>query len=106
DILRLLETKGAGVDYHDPHVPTLFENGVARRSVAFDVDALADYDLVLITTDHSSIDYRQLIDAGSLVVDTRNALGAVRSERIVALSGRPRAGAQPALTSVAGMAVD
>ena len=36
----------------------------------------AGYDCVVIATDHRSIDYEQLVDDASLVVDLRNATGA------------------------------
>ena len=35
----------------------------------------AAYDCVVIVTDHSSIDYEQLVDDAALVVDLRNATG-------------------------------
>jgi UDP-N-acetyl-D-glucosamine dehydrogenase len=92
DILRLLETKGAEVDYHDPHVPRLAHDGLHRNSVPYEAARLPSYDLVLITTDHQAVDYGLLVDSGALVVDTRNALATIRSDRVIALSGRKRAG--------------
>jgi UDP-N-acetyl-D-glucosamine dehydrogenase len=91
DILRLLEAKGADVAYHDPFVPVLAEDGIRMESVAYDAATVGSYDCVLIATDHNGVDYGLLADAGVLVVDTRNALADVRSDRIIALSGRPRA---------------
>ena len=91
DIMRLLEAKGALVSYHDPFVPSLEEDGVTLHSVPFDAHAIGENDCVLITTDHTTIDYGLLVAGDVLVVDTRNAMAAVRSDRIIALSGRPRA---------------
>ncbi len=68
-ILGLLRTAGADVAYHDPHVPEF--DGL--RSAKFDPAA---YDVVVIVTDHSAIDYDALVDDASLVVDLRNATGA------------------------------
>ena len=72
-ILSLLDTAGAAVSYHDPHVPQFRENGLELSSVAYEPGA---YDCVVIVTDHSSIDYEQLVDEATLVVDLRNATGA------------------------------
>ena len=72
-ILSLLDTAGAAVSYHDPHVPQFRENGLELSSVAYEPGA---YDCVVIVTDHSSIDYEQLVDKATLVVDLRNATGA------------------------------
>jgi len=39
---------------------------------------LASYHAVVILTDHTSIDYQQIVAEARLVVDTRNATRAVR----------------------------
>src|SRR5712691_8042024 len=71
-LISLLRNAGADVSYHDPHVPSFAEHGLEMRSVPFDPGA---YDCVVIVTDHSEIDYEQLVDDASLVVDLRNATG-------------------------------
>jgi UDP-N-acetyl-D-glucosamine dehydrogenase len=70
-LISLLMNAGADVSYHDPHVPTLEEYGLS--SVAYEPGA---YDCVVIVTDHSALDYEQLVDSAKLVVDLRNATGA------------------------------
>jgi UDP-N-acetyl-D-glucosamine dehydrogenase len=72
-LISLLRNAGADVSYHDPHVARFAEHGLEMESVAFDPGA---YDCVVIVTDHSEIDYVQLVDDASLVVDLRNATGA------------------------------
>ena len=74
DIIRLLEDQGARVTYHDPHVPTLAENGHEFRSVPLSPEAVAAADCVMIVTDHSGVDYRMIRRHAKLVVDTRNAM--------------------------------
>jgi UDP-N-acetyl-D-glucosamine dehydrogenase len=54
-------------------VPSVHEQDIELLSVAFEPGA---YDCVVIVTDHSSLDYEQLVDEASLVVDLRNATGA------------------------------
>ena len=71
-LIALLRNAGADVSYHDPHVPTFEENGVAMESVALDPGA---YDCVVVVTDHSSIDYDRVVEDAALVVDLRNATG-------------------------------
>jgi UDP-N-acetyl-D-glucosamine dehydrogenase len=72
-LISLLHNAGADVSYHDPHVASFDENGLQMRSVAYEPAA---YDCVVIATDHHSIDYAQLVDDASLIVDMRNATGA------------------------------
>ena len=38
---------------------------------------LQKYDAVVICTDHDNIDYQLLIDNSKLIIDTRNAMGAI-----------------------------
>jgi len=77
-LIRLLEERGALVDYHDPHVPEITPTRehpefVGRHSVGFDAGTIGTYGLALIATDHDSVNYRLLVDASALVIDTRNA---------------------------------
>jgi UDP-N-acetyl-D-mannosaminuronate dehydrogenase len=44
-------------------------------------NVLLGKDVVLITTDHSKIDYQWVVDHSSIVVDTRNATKTVRNGR-------------------------
>lgn len=88
DVMRLLEARGAVVDYHDPHVPTFREDGHERTGVPLDAATLAGTDAVVIITDHTGIDYQRIADHAGLVVDTRNAMARIRrpKARIVALA--------------------
>jgi len=71
-LISLLSNAGADVAYHDPYVPSFAEHGLQMSSVPFAPDS---YDCVVIATDHRAIDYEQLVDDASLVVDLRNATG-------------------------------
>jgi UDP-N-acetyl-D-glucosamine dehydrogenase len=83
-IIADLIGRGATVRYHDPYVPTLTVGDRALTSVALDDAALQDADSALILTDHSIVDYKRVVEAAPLVVDTRNATaGAVGAHRTV-----------------------
>ncbi|MGH3136079.1 MAG: nucleotide sugar dehydrogenase [Gaiellaceae bacterium] len=71
-LISLLQNAGADVAYHDPHVPSFTENGVEMSSSPLDAGA---YDCVVVVTNHSGIDYDQLVEDADLVVDLRNATG-------------------------------
>ncbi len=77
-LIELLEERGAQADYHDPHVPVIpptreHANLTGRTSVALSSATLKAYEAILIATDHDAVDYRALVEAARLVVDTRNA---------------------------------
>jgi UDP-N-acetyl-D-glucosamine dehydrogenase len=72
-LIGLLQAAGAHVNYHDPHVPSFRENGLAMSSSPLEPGA---YDCVVVVTNHSGIDYDRLVEEAALVVDLRNATGA------------------------------
>jgi len=65
-LIHLLKTAGADVSYHDPFVPEF--DGM--RSVALEPE---EYDCIAIVTDHSTVDYGDLVRRGNVIVDFRNA---------------------------------
>jgi UDP-N-acetyl-D-glucosamine dehydrogenase len=74
DIIRLLRQQGADVQYHDPYVPELVEDGGLLTSVEFSAETIKAADCVIVVTDHSAIDFDVVGDNAKQVVDTRNAL--------------------------------
>ncbi|MDF1561785.1 MAG: nucleotide sugar dehydrogenase [Deltaproteobacteria bacterium] len=83
-IMKLLEEKGAEVQFHDPHVALLKpsrKHKRERRSVDLDAARLQATDLVLIVTDHRDVDYGLVGAETKLVVDTRNAMARVDAPR-------------------------
>ena len=76
-LIELLRERGASVDYHDPFIPVLpptRKYQYKMKSVALSPKSLQETDAVLISTDHSSVDYGLIGEHARLVVDTRNAM--------------------------------
>ena len=78
DVMGLLHAKGAVVSYADPFVPEVHGREWSGR---FDIQAvemtrgsLAQYDAVVILTDHKAFDYAAIVAEADIVVDTRNAI--------------------------------
>ncbi len=73
DIIRLLMARGAEVSYSDPNVAEVSEGfDEPLRSTDGDPADCADYDCVVVCTDHTAFDWPAIIEAASLLVDTRN----------------------------------
>jgi UDP-N-acetyl-D-glucosamine dehydrogenase len=75
-VITLLKGTGAEVDYHDPYVPELHAGhgfNFDMKSVPLSAETLAAYDAVVILTDHSNIDYNDVVKHSNIVIDTRNA---------------------------------
>jgi UDP-N-acetyl-D-glucosamine dehydrogenase len=83
-IIKLLRQGGAAVSYNDPYIPRI-ERGrkFDLQMTSVPLENLERYDCVLIITDHSDYDYRRIVEESILVVDSRNATGNVKSEKIV-----------------------
>ena len=79
-LIELLRNAGADVSYHDPHVPSFAEHGLAMSSVPFEPAA---YHAVVIATAHTWIDYVELVEDArwSSTSATRPAGPAFVSER-------------------------
>jgi UDP-N-acetyl-D-glucosamine dehydrogenase len=73
DVMRLLTDKGAILSYNDPLVPTLRLGGSALKSIDPSPAEIAKHDCIIILTDHSVYDFRKIVEAATLVIDTRNA---------------------------------
>jgi UDP-N-acetyl-D-glucosamine dehydrogenase len=84
ELIELLQAKGAKVDYNDPHCPAthkMREHDLQMKSKKLSSKMLASYDAVLISTDHTSYDYKDIVKHAKLVVDTRNATAKVKKGR-------------------------
>jgi UDP-N-acetyl-D-glucosamine dehydrogenase len=83
-IIELLREKGATVAYNDPYFPTVGQGRhYALNMKNTPLDNLGKYDAVMIVTDHSTYDYRTIVEQAQLVIDTRNATKGIDSPKIV-----------------------
>jgi UDP-N-acetyl-D-glucosamine dehydrogenase len=73
EIIKGLQAKGALVEYADPHVPVLDEEGLDLTAVEPTPQRLAACDLAVIITDHAAFDHAAIIEHAPAVFDTRNA---------------------------------
>lgn len=85
EIHRLLEQQGAKVDYHDPLVPVVREHGIELTGIQLTDAALAGYDCVVLSTNHSCFDYQWIAERAPLIVDTRNAFKGMKHPHIIRL---------------------
>jgi UDP-N-acetyl-D-glucosamine dehydrogenase len=85
EIMKLLKERGAEVSYSDPFIARLHKmreyDFSYLSSVPLTEESLRSYDVVLIATDHSNVDYQRIVDHSRLVVDTRNATKAIKTGR-------------------------
>ncbi|MGH1371025.1 MAG: nucleotide sugar dehydrogenase [Cellvibrionaceae bacterium] len=74
ELMEMLRSKGAIVEYSDPHVPIfpkLREHNFDLSSVPLSDETLASYDAVLLATNHEKFDYELIARKSQLLIDTR-----------------------------------
>src|SRR4051812_39780562 len=78
DVMGLLLARGAKVSYADPYVPVVhareWTGGYDLHAVDMTRGQIAQYDCVVVVTDHRAFDYQALVAEADLIVDTRNAI--------------------------------
>src|SRR5580700_4870956 len=84
-LLDLLSERGAEVDYYDPYVPVVrptreHPHWAGMRSVSWNRQTVESFDAVIVATNHQVVNYQELADWTSCIVDTRNALAGVKTK--------------------------
>jgi UDP-N-acetyl-D-glucosamine dehydrogenase len=82
ELFHLLEELGAEVAYYDSYIPTIpptreHAHYTGRSSVEWNKKIISGYDAVLISTNHSDIDYSELAEWSDCIIDTRNAMKSI-----------------------------
>ena len=85
-VMELLTKQGAQVEYNDPYIPVIkprrqYKQFVGKKSVT--LENIDQYDMVVVLTDHSAYDYAKIVEQSKVVVDTRNACGKIKSNKII-----------------------
>jgi UDP-N-acetyl-D-glucosamine dehydrogenase len=85
-IMELLEEKDAVTDYNDPYIPKIkptrkYKQFAGKKSIP--LENINQYDCVVILTDHTTYDFKTIADQSKIIVDTRNACGNIKSNKVV-----------------------
>jgi len=73
DVIRLLQNRGAKVEYADPYVPEIKTDNGSMKRVKLTPERLKKCDCAVILTDHTDFDFEMVVRNAPLVFDTRNA---------------------------------
>lgn len=82
-IFDKLEKEDAKVDYFDQFNPSFKrEDGKIQKSIEeINPEIINDYDIILITTDHTPVDYQMVADNAKYIFDTKNATKNVENKK-------------------------
>ncbi|HLX71259.1 MAG TPA: nucleotide sugar dehydrogenase [Verrucomicrobiae bacterium] len=78
-LMSLLKERGAELAYHDPYVPVIrptreHPQWAGTKSTPWNRESISRFDVVLIATKHSNVNYRELAEWAGCIVDSRNAM--------------------------------
>ena len=74
EIMELLRQKGAHIQYADPHVPVfprMRRHHFELKSIELNPTTVADFDAVLVATNHDAFDYSMIARNARLIIDSR-----------------------------------
>lgn len=81
EVIHLLREDGAQVVYHDSFVPAFREGHTGMEGVSLTEEVVRESDLVIILTEHTTVDYGWVVDRAKHVLDTRNATRDIQRNR-------------------------
>lgn len=86
-VIEEFERNGSIIDYYDPFISEYKYKGAIKKGLKIlDFDSLAQYDLVVITTAHTNLDYNLVQRSSAIVFDTKNATkNVINKENIILL---------------------
>jgi len=78
-LMDYLSELGAEISYYDPFVPEIkpsrqYSHWAGKKSIEWNKETIASYDAVVISTNHSDINYGELAEWANIIIDTRNAM--------------------------------
>ncbi|MGD9014479.1 MAG: nucleotide sugar dehydrogenase [Candidatus Omnitrophota bacterium] len=85
DVIDILQKRKVRVAYYDPLIPYLRFSHINLRSIKLSQINPTSFDCVVIITDHSRINYCQLLRKSSLIFDTRNVYAKLSDKKIIRL---------------------
>ena len=75
EIIKKLEEEKAIISYHDPYITEFINNGKEYKSLKeLTEEEIKEKDIIIITTDHSAIDYKIIVKNAKVIFDTKNVI--------------------------------
>lgn len=86
NVIKNLEDVGANVDFYDPWISEYRMNGITKKGLLeINAEVLREYDLVMVTTAHTNVDYSMVQKNAKMIFDTKNALKNVENRNNIEL---------------------
>ena len=88
-VIELLYFEGFNeISYFDPYIPSIHVSENSLNSIdEINADKIKEYDMVVVTTDHSNFDYNMIAENANVIIDTRNAFKNIKNKSNIVLLG-------------------
>jgi len=85
ELMDLFKRRGAEVAYYDSFVPVIrmtreHPHWAGARSINWDRKTIGSFDVVVIATNHQSVNYKELAGWADCIVDTRNQMAGIKTK--------------------------
>jgi len=85
-VIEIFEKEGAIVEFYDPYIKEYkYKGKVKKGKEELTNDSIKEADLVVITTNHSNVDYDYIQQNAKFIFDTRNAMKDVKNKNNIEL---------------------
>lgn len=81
-LIELLKNQKAKIDYYDPIIPYLDIGGIRAQSIELKSQTVSRYDIVVIATDHTNVDYPLVLEHARRIFDVRNVYKGVKNKKV------------------------
>lgn len=79
-VIEELEPTGAIVDYYDPYISSYKSRGVEKEGLKeINEEIISFYDLIMVTTAHTTVNYDMVQRSAKAVFDTKNAMKNIKN---------------------------
>jgi UDP-N-acetyl-D-glucosamine dehydrogenase len=76
------------VSYYDPFIPTIKVcDKIMHSEKKLNKDLIKNFDIIVVTTDHSDFDYKMIAENAKVIIDTRNAFKGFKNRENIVLLG-------------------
>lgn len=74
-VIEILNRHGSEIDFYDPYIQEYSFKGETRKSLsALTSELISEYDLIMITTAHTKVNYDMVSSNAKRIFDTKNAM--------------------------------
>lgn len=85
-VIENFEKEGVDVDFYDPYVSVYTYKGKVKQGLCgITEEIIRGYDLIVVTTSHTPVNYGMIQSAGKIIFDTKNAMKDISTRENIVL---------------------